>query len=203
MNQDFWLFEKEAGKKGYKKIAGIDEAVRGPLAGPVVSAAIILPKNFCNHDIDDSKKISPKKREYLSVLLFEEAESFGIGMVHNAQIDRINILQSSLLSMKIAVENLSTMPDFLLVDGINKIASNIPQKSIPKGDSLRISIAAASIIAKVTRDQIMEVEHKKYPEYGFNKHKGYPTKQHKKALKKFGPCSIHRYTFKGVKDIVL
>ncbi|MBW1650520.1 MAG: ribonuclease HII [Deltaproteobacteria bacterium] len=200
MKQDLWLFENKAYKKGFLKIAGIDEAGRGPLAGPVISAAVILPKTFENNDITDSKKLTGKKREVLYNLIYQKAVSIGIGIVDNISIDNINILQASLLSMLIAVKNLNTRPDFLLIDGAHKINTNICQSPIIKGDSLSISIASASIIAKVTRDRIMEKYHVKYPLYNFDKNKGYPTKKHKEAIAGFGLTPIHRKTFKGVKE---
>ena len=195
-----WYFEKEAAKKGCRKIAGIDEAGRGPLAGPVVSAAVILPLTLDDSEITDSKKLSPGKRERLYDQIYARATAVGIGIVDSVEIDRINILQASLLSMAMAVKNLQPCPDFLLIDGIFRIASNLPQKPIPKGDSLSISIAAASIIAKVTRDRLMQKYHHYYPQFDFPRHKGYPTKAHKEAIRKFGFCPIHRKSFKGVKE---
>jgi len=195
-----WYFEKEAAKKGCRKIAGIDEAGRGPLAGPVVSAAVILPLTLDDSEITDSKKLSPGKRERLYDQIYARATAVGIGIVDSVEIDRINILQASLLSMAMAVNNLQPCPDFLLIDGIFSIASDLPQKPIPKGDSLSISIAAASIIAKVTRDRLMQKYHHYYPQFDFPRHKGYPTKAHKEAIRKFGFCPIHRKSFKGVKE---
>jgi ribonuclease HII len=199
---DLWYFEKEADHKGCRKIAGIDEAGRGPLAGPVVSAAVILPLTFDNSEVTDSKKLSPGKRERLYDQIYAQATAVGIGIVDSVEIDRINILQASLLSMAMAVKNLDPCPDFLLIDGIFSIASDLPQKPIPKGDSLSISIAAASIIAKVTRDRLMQKYHHYYPQFDFPRHKGYPTKAHKEAIRKFGYCPIHRKSFKGVKEYV-
>lgn len=200
MGQDLWLFEKEAIDQGFLKIAGIDEAGRGPLAGPVVSAAVILPIYLQIPGISDSKKLTPKKRGYFYEKIYDMAVSIGIGIVDPMEIDRINILQASLLSMGIAAENLSPQPDCLLIDGIFEISSFLPQKPIPKGDSLSSSIAAASIVAKVTRDRLMERYHQDYPQFGFSKHKGYPTKAHKAAIRQFGCCPIHRRSFKGVKE---
>ncbi|MCF8067227.1 MAG: ribonuclease HII [Desulfobacterales bacterium] len=193
-------FENEALKKGFRVIAGIDEAGRGPLAGPVVSATVVLPDFFTDEGITDSKKLTPKKRNVLFDRIYDDAVSVGVGIVDVGEIDRINILQASLLSMAISVENLQLQPDFLLIDGIFPINSKIPQRPIPKGDSLSVSIAAASIIAKVTRDRIMADYNETYPDYGFSKHKGYPTVAHKAAIRQFGPCPIHRRTFKGVKE---
>jgi ribonuclease HII len=200
MGQDLWIFEKKAIAKGFSKIAGIDEAGRGPLAGPVVSAAVILPVPFQISGITDSKKLSPKKRIRLYHEIYDHAVSIGIGIVDAPEIDRINILQASLLSMVISVENLSPQPDCLLIDGKFSIARNLPQEAIPKGDLRSISIAAASIIAKVTRDRLMECYHLYYPEFDFSRHKGYPTKAHKAAIFRYGCCPIHRRSFKGVKE---
>ncbi|NOX35229.1 MAG: ribonuclease HII [Deltaproteobacteria bacterium] len=197
-----WKFEHRAKTLGYKIIAGVDEAGRGPLAGPVVSAAVILPRNFSLEGIDDSKKLTPKKRDALSPLIKEQALAVATGLSSHLEIDRINILQASLLSMKRAVENLSRPPDFLLIDGKFTIDMKTDQSAIVKGDSKSISIAAASIIAKVTRDAIMEELHETYPEYNFIRHKGYPTKAHKEAILKYGPCPCHRLSFRGVKEVV-
>ncbi len=195
-----WAFEKETMGKGYSAIAGIDEAGRGPLAGPVVSAAVILPDSFDVPGITDSKKLTPKKRDNLYIKIHESVIAVGIGIIEPVEIDRINILQASLQSMAIAVQNLNPQPDFLLIDGTFQIPSDLPQRPIIKGDSLSISIAAASIVAKVTRDRIMVQYHETYPQYNFARHKGYPTKAHKEAIQKFGCCPIHRKTFKGVKE---
>ncbi len=198
MKLDPWSFEKKSIQKGFSRVAGIDEAGRGPLAGPVVSAAVILPSSFPVSDVKDSKKLTPKKRSYLYEKIYEHAVSIGIGIVDSTEIDRINILQASLLSMAISVENLKPQPDYLLIDGKFKIPSVLPQEPIVMGDSLSISIAAASIVAKVTRDRLMEIYHIDYPEFGFARHKGYPTRAHKEAIREFGPCPIHRRSFKGV-----
>ncbi len=202
-----WEYEYKALNRGYRQIAGIDEAGRGPLAGPVVSAAVILPHNFSCQGLTDSKKLSEKKRMELFPYIKENAIGVATGVASHMEIDRINILQASLLSMKRSVENLlktgtSTLPDFLLVDGKFKIAMNIDQSAVVKGDSKSSSIAAASIIAKVTRDALMKELHQKYPRYNFVQHKGYPTKAHKEAIFKYGPCPVHRQTFKGVKEVI-
>jgi ribonuclease HII len=197
---DLWFYEKEATEKGYKEIAGIDEAGRGPLAGPVVSSAVILPTSFREPAVIDSKKLTPQKRIHLYEIIYAKAVSIGIGIIDPVEIDRINILQASLLSMTMAVDNLDPRPDCLLIDGTFGISSDLPQKPIPKGDALSISIAAASIIAKVTRDRLMERYHDYFPQFDFPKHKGYPTKAHKQAIQKFGCCPIHRRSFKGVKE---
>lgn len=195
-----WQLEQKAALKGYKYIAGVDEAGRGPLAGPVVSAAVILPKDFTCPGIDDSKKLSEKKRALLFPQIKDSAVAVGVGICSHIEIDRINILQASLLSMKRAVDNLSRPPDFLLIDGKFTIDSPLDQSAVIKGDSKSVSIAAASIIAKVTRDAIMKDLHEQYPVYDFDRHKGYPTKAHKAAILTHGPCPVHRKTFKGVKE---
>jgi ribonuclease HII len=200
MEPDLWLFEKKAFQKGFSRIAGIDEAGRGPLAGPVVSAAVIFPISLQISGVSDSKKLSPRQRDVLYEKIYDLAVSVGIGIVDPFEIDRINILQAALLSMAMAVENLAPQPDCLLVDGTFLISSVLPQEAIPKGDALSVSIAAASIIAKVTRDRLMVRYHHDYPQFGFSKHKGYPTKAHKKAIQQFGCCPIHRKSFKGVKE---
>ncbi|MCD4721550.1 MAG: ribonuclease HII [Desulfobacula sp.] len=202
-----WQFEHKAKTQGYKTIAGVDEAGRGPLAGPVVSAAVILPQDFSCAGINDSKKLSEKKRNAFFPVIKEQAICVAIGISSHLEIDKINILQASLLSMKRAVENLSgppdfLLPDFLLIDGKFTLDMTIDQSALVKGDSRSISIAAASIIAKVTRDAIMEELHEKYPRYNFIQHKGYPTHAHKEAILKYGPCPVHRRTFKGVKEVV-
>jgi len=194
-------FEKQAVQSGYKVIAGVDEAGRGPLAGPVVSAAVVLPENFDVSGINDSKTLSEKRRQALFPVIKNQAIAFGIGMADHGEIDRINILQASLLSMKRAVENLKVTPDYLLIDGKFAIDSTIDQRPLIKGDGLSLSIAAASILAKVTRDRIMADLDRQYPGYGFSRHKGYPTKAHKAAILAHGPCPVHRKSFKGVKDI--
>jgi len=200
MEPDLWAYEMQAVTDGYARIAGIDEAGRGPIAGPVVSAAVILPPSSPIEGVTDSKQLTPKKRDLLYRKIYEHAVSVGIGIVDPAEIERINILYASLLSMKMSVQNLMPQPDFLLIDGIFRIQYALPQKAIPKGDCLSISIAAASIVAKVTRDRLMEKYHCEYPEYGFDKHKGYPTKEHKDAVRKFGCCPIHRKSFRGARE---
>ena len=186
-------------------IAGIDEAGRGPLAGPVVSAAVILPHDFFCEGVNDSKKLSEKKRETLFPRIMDRAIAVSTGIASHHEIDDINILRASLLSMKRAVENLSSLPgspvpDFLLIDGKFTLDMDIPQSAIIQGDSKSMSIAAASIIAKVTRDALMKELHEVYPAYDFARHKGYPTQAHKAAILKHGPCPVHRLTFRGVKE---
>ncbi len=195
-----WAFETKAKSSGYSIIAGIDEAGRVPLAGPVVSAAVILPENFDCSGITDSKKLSEKKREALFPVIQENALAVGVGIADHEEIDRINILQASLLSMKRAVDDLGISPDYLLVDGKFTIDSPLTQEAIVKGDCQSISIAAASIIAKVTRDRIMAELSVQYPQYDFHRHKGYPTKAHKAAIITHGPCPVHRKSFRGVRQ---
>jgi ribonuclease HII len=199
---DLWFFEKKATEKGYSEIAGIDEAGRGPLAGPVVSAAVILPPAFSVTGVIDSKKLSAKKRTQLYHQIYTQAVSVGIGIVDAVEIDRINILQASLLAMSMATNNLRPQPQCLLIDGPFRIPSPLPQKPIAKGDTLSVSIAAASIVAKVTRDRLMESYSEYYPQFGFSRHKGYPTRAHKEAIRRYGYCPIHRQTFKGVKEYI-
>jgi ribonuclease HII len=188
-------YEREAYKKGFSYIAGIDEAGRGPLAGPVVGAAVVLPKDIFIKGLNDSKKLSEKKREELFDIIKKEALDIGIGMVDQNEIDEINILNAAKKAMALAVKNLKSTPDILLVDAENLEGQEIKQISIVKGDALSISIAAASIIAKVTRDRLMKEMDEEYPQYGFLNHKGYGTKEHINAIKKYGICPIHRISF--------
>jgi ribonuclease HII len=188
-------FEKLAQQEGYRLIAGVDEAGRGPLAGPVVAAAVVFPHDYQNRQINDSKQLSARKRNELYLVIGQEAIAVGIGTVDSEVIDRINILQASLLAMREAVLELTCLPDFLLIDGLYKIPLLSPQKTLVKGDTLSVSIAAASIIAKVSRDRIMEMYHRQFPQYNFLQNKGYGTKEHRDAIKEFGMCKIHRKTF--------
>jgi ribonuclease HII len=194
------FFERMYYGRGYQRIAGVDEVGRGPLAGPVVAAAVILPKDGIGERLFDSKKISLKKRERLFETILAEAQGVGIGMIGQEEIDRINILEATLQAMALAIGNLPTPPDFILIDGPHGLRVSIPQKPIRKGDQLCNSIAAASIIAKVTRDRMMLECHQKYPQYNFAQHKGYGTKEHQRAIEKFGICELHRKTFRGVKE---
>lgn len=196
-------------KKGYKNIAGIDEAGRGPLAGPVVAATVVFGNNnemarkLIEAGIRDSKTLSFKKREFLYNVLIENCVDWSTGIVSEKTIDEINILEATLLAMKMAVEKLSVEPDFLLIDG-NHTINNYPasQIAIPSADQNIFSVSAASIIAKVTRDRILINLDKEYPEYGFAKHKGYGTKLHLEILSKIGPCKIHRRSFRPVKKLI-
>lgn len=183
-------------------MAGIDEAGRGPLAGPVTAAAVILPAGLLISGVDDSKKLTADSRERLFDIIMTHARSVGVGIISPAEIDRINILQATRRAMLAAVQQLSPQPDYLLIDGISTIDSKIPQKTIKKGDSLSLSIAAASIIAKVTRDRYMIEMDAKYPGYGFAGHKGYGSAAHLDAIRRLGPTPIHRLSFGGVKEHV-
>jgi ribonuclease HII len=200
MDIDLWRFENQARHTGLTRIAGVDEAGRGPLAGPVVSAAVVLPFSFPVSGVMDSKKLTPQKRQALYHQIYEHADAIGIGIVDSGEIDRTNILKASLLSMVMAVENLSPLPEHVLIDGIFCLPLSLSQEAIPKGDARSISIGAASIIAKVTRDSLMERYHEDYPDFGFAIHKGYPTPFHKEAIRRCGCTPIHRLSFKGVKE---
>jgi len=188
-------YEKIAQKDGYQLVAGVDEAGRGPLAGPVVAAAVIFPKDYINSEINDSKKLSAAKREKLYAVIEKDAVAIGMRVVDADVIDHVNILQATLQAMREAVLELSASPDFILVDGLHRVPILTPQKPLVKGDSLSISIAAASIIAKVSRDRIMEMYHRQFPQYNFRQNKGYGTKEHLNAIRQFGPCKIHRKSF--------
>lgn len=188
-------YEKIARKEGYQIVAGVDEAGRGPLAGPVVAAAVIFPLDYINSEINDSKKLSAAKREKLYEVIEENAVAIGMRVIDTDVIDHCNILQASLQAMREAVLELTASPDYLLVDGLHRIPIITPQKTLVKGDSLSISIAAASIIAKVSRDRIMEMYHRQFPQYNFRQNKGYGTKEHLNAIRKFGICKIHRKSF--------
>jgi len=194
------FFEKMFRKRGFKRITGVDEAGRGPLAGPVVAGAVILPEEGIGQRLFDSKQISPEKREVLYEAIFAKALAVGTGIVSQEEIDNLNILQASLKAMILAIENLVIPPDFILIDGPHGLQIPIPQKPIIKGDRLSNSIAAASIVAKVTRDRLMEQYDQRYPQYDFATHKGYGTKEHRQAIQEFGVCELHRKTFRGVKE---
>ena len=188
--------ETEFFDKGIKYIAGIDEAGRGPLAGPVVVASVIMPEDSMIEGVNDSKKISENKREKLYEIIIKEAISYSVGIVYQEEIDDINILQATKKALTMAVERLEVKPNIILVDALTGIDTlGIPFESIIKGDAKCYSIAAASIIAKVTRDRIMREWDKVYPEYGFASHKGYGTAKHIAAIKEYGPCPLHRKTF--------
>lgn len=196
---DLFQFDASWREIGYEVLAGVDEAGRGCLAGPVVAGAVILPKDIYLPQVYDSKALSPSQRKDAEAIIKKEAVSFAVIEISPEEIDRTNILQASLKAMAKAVDQLATIPDFIIVDGNARIPHLIPQKTVIGGDSLSLSVAAASILAKVYRDELMDKYHKIYPLYNFKKNKGYPTLEHRKAIKKFGPSSIHRKTFKGVR----
>lgn len=198
--QKMWEFEKALWAEGIQWIAGVDEAGRGPLAGPVVASAVILPPDFDVKGLNDSKQLKPEERKRLKERIEQEAISVGIGIVDQDYIDKYNILQATFQAMRIAIEQLSPKPDVLLVDAVKIPDIFIPQKGIVKGDSLSHSIAAASIIAKTTRDEWMLKMAEQYPQYGFEHHMGYPTPEHMEALKKWGPSPIHRKSFSPVRE---
>jgi ribonuclease HII len=204
LQADALYFEREARKRGYRKIAGVDEAGRGPLAGPLVVAACILPEGLIIPGVDDSKKLTPRQRQSLySQITTQSKVIYAIEVIDPSQIDIMNIFQATLYGMKESVAHLSVAADFVLVDGNHSpFPSNISQ-AIVKGDSLSHTIACASILAKVTRDAIMEGHDLQWPEYGFAKHKGYPTKDHLEVLRKIGPCPIHRRSYAPVKEALL
>ena len=198
---DLLKYEKELYKKGYKLIAGCDEVGRGPLVGPVVAAAVILPKNYKLDGLTDSKKLSEKKRNLFYDILTKEAVSYGIGIVSPKRIDEINIYAASREAMSKALDNLDLKPDYILTDAMPmKDKENV--LPIVHGDQLSLTIAAASVIAKVTRDNMMYELDKKYPMYGFKDHKGYPTKKHLENIKKYGILDNYRLTYKPVRDIL-
>jgi ribonuclease HII len=210
----FRSFEADARARGFKAAAGVDEVGRGPLAGPVVAAAVILPRGFTHPDIKDSKMLSSQQREKLVPIIQEAAQCWAVGIIDVADIDRLNILRASLTAMAHALHGLSSQPDYAFIDGNQKIPLGIfaalgckalrpmRQKTIIRGDQLCLSIAAASIIAKVARDRIMIDLDKQYPEYGFAAHKGYGSAAHLAALQRYGPTPIHRRSFKPVWDLL-
>ncbi len=194
-------YERQLYKSGIKLIAGVDEAGRGPISGPVVAGAVIFPPGLRVDGVKDSKLLSPKKREKLFDEICKAAEAVGVGIVSEKIIDRVNILQAAYLAMRKAIEGLSVRPEYLLVDGWKLPGVDIPQLAIIGGDNLSMSIASGSIIAKVTRDRIVTRQDKLFPQYGFAAHKGYPTKKHIEALRKYGPCKFHRRSFKPVRAL--
>ncbi|GJL79522.1 MAG: ribonuclease HII [Nitrospinaceae bacterium] len=195
-------YETEAANQGYRFVLGVDEAGRGPLAGPVVAAAVLFPPQVSLDGLDDSKKLSPRSRETFYSQIIEIALSYGLGVVSVEEIDRINILQASLWAMKEAVLKCNAPADLLLIDGNQRIDHQADQWTIVGGDGKSQSIAAASVLAKVTRDRLMQDYHRDYPHYEFDRHKGYGTKRHREKIQEFGPCPIHRKTFKGVKEFL-
>ena len=192
-------YEQELYKKGLNLIAGVDEVGRGPLVGPVVAAAVILPKNYKLDGLTDSKKLSEKKRDAFFTILQKEALAIGIGIIDEKKIDEVNIYQASKLAMIEAIKNLKIKPEHILIDAM-PLDLDIPSTSIIHGDALSLSIAAASVIAKVTRDKMMYELDEKYPQYGFKNHKGYPTKEHLEAIAKYGVFDKYRFSYKPVLD---
>ena len=192
---DLWVYEREAFDAGIKLVCGVDEAGRGPLAGPVCAAAVMLPPGLEIPGLNDSKKLTDKKRRELYDVIVEQAVSYGITFASEQEIDEINILQATFLAMERVMQTLSPQPQLALIDGNRAKDFGLPVRTIVKGDSLSASIAAASILAKVTRDRLMEEYDAQYPQYGFAVHKGYGTKRHYETLREFGPSPIHRKTF--------
>ena len=188
-------FEHHLWQKGIQYIAGVDEAGRGPLAGPVVAAAVIFKPYFIIEGVQDSKKLSPQKREQLLESIQAHALAIGVGIVDSKTIDRINIRQASFKAMRMAIGRLKIQPEYLLIDGEALPEKFYPQMGIKNGDNRSFTIAAASIVAKVTRDRLMVDLHQKYPQYGFDRHKGYGTKLHREMILQYGPCPVHRRTF--------
>ena len=192
---DLWLYEHEAAREGFACICGVDEAGRGPLAGPVCAAAVILPPDIQIEGLNDSKKLTDKKRRALYDVITEQAVSYGIAFADEQEIDEINILQATFLAMRRAFEKLTVAPDIALIDGNRAPGLSCRERTVVHGDALSASIAAASILAKVTRDRLMEEYDAQYPQYGFAVHKGYGTQRHYAALREFGACPIHRQSF--------
>lgn len=194
--KDMLIYEEELTRLGYLHIAGVDEAGRGPLCGPVVAAAVILPKNLYIEGVNDSKKLSEKKREKIYEEITNNKEIvYAVGMSDVDVIEEVNILNATKLAMIQAINNLRVKPDFVIIDGNQNINIDMQSQTLVSGDSKSASIAAASIIAKVTRDKMMQIYDKEYPEYNFSKNKGYGTKTHIEAIKKYGLCNIHRPSF--------
>ncbi len=191
-------YERIYWQKGFDTIAGIDEAGRGPLAGPVVAAAVILPRDHILPEIDDSKAMTDKKRRKIFDWICDKAKAIGVGVVWQNEIDRINILNATMKTMRLATADLDIKPNFILIDGNRTPDLEIPSKAIVGGDGKSFSIAAASIIAKVTRDDIMIELCSQYPRYNFAQNKGYPTQKHREAIKRYGPCPFHRHSFRLV-----
>jgi ribonuclease HII len=207
LSGDTFSYERHLYCQGVRFVAGVDEAGRGPLAGPVVAACVILPRECAYQVFQDSKKLTVRQREQLFEILQHNGALIGVGIAEPREIESINILQASLLAMKRAMiectfANKGCPPEYLLVDGGFQIPAAVNQLTLVKGESKSASIAAASIIAKVTRDRIMAEAHKNYPQYGFHRHKGYPTKVHRQAISCHGPCPLHRRTFRGVAEFV-
>ncbi len=199
---DLLEYERKLYEQGYELICGCDEAGRGPLVGPVVAGAVILPKNYHLEGLTDSKKLSEKKREIYFEQIKEDAIAYGIGIVDAKTIDEINIYEASRLAMKKAMENMKVKPEYVLTDAMPINDYSVPVEAIIHGDGLSITIAAASVLAKVTRDHIMYELDQKYPQYEFKKHKGYPTKRHLELLRLYGPTEDYRFTYRPVHDLI-
>ena len=197
--EDLYTYERELIKQGITLIGGIDEVGRGPLVGPVVAACVILPLNYQLEGLTDSKKLSEKKREQFYEILKKEALSIGVGIISAEKIDEVNIYEATKLAMQDAIKNCALKPEYLLIDAM-KLDTSIPSNSIIKGDSKSLSIAAASVIAKVTRDRMLVELDKKYPMYDFKHNKGYPTKKHLEAINQYGIIDLHRKSYAPVKE---
>lgn len=193
-----YRFESAAWRRGITRLAGVDEAGRGPLAGPVVAAAVVLPPGTRIAGVDDSKRLPPDERQRLFGVIRERAVAVGVAVVDHVTIDRLNILQATRVAMGQALAALDAEPELVLTDYVTVPGLRCPQRNLVEGDRRSASVAAASIIAKVTRDRIMEEADREYPVYGFGRHKGYPTPEHRMALERHGPCALHRRTFAGI-----
>ena len=198
--RDPWHFERRVWDRSFRRIAGVDEAGRGPLAGPVVAAAVVLPFGIDLPDVRDSKLLNPSQRQECYDRIQAVAIAIGIGEVSAENIDRINILAATLEAMRQSIEKIDPLPDFVIVDGPWEVPIPLPQQPLKRGDQLSISVAAASIVAKVHRDTIMVTHHERYPHYNFARNKGYGTKEHLDALVRHGSCPLHRQTFRGVRS---
>ncbi len=196
------FFERMSLESGYTRIAGLDEAGRGPLAGPVVAAAVVLPKGLLIPGLTDSKQVPEQQRERLFEVIRAQAVCYGVGIADEQTIDEVNILQATIIAMERALQAINPQPDYLLLDAISLPRVPLPQRPLIKGDCRSHSIAAASILAKVTRDRMMLELHKKYPQYNFQKHKGYGTKEHLSLLREHGPCDAHRKTFNPIAQML-
>lgn len=200
---DHLPLEAQLAARGYRLVAGVDEAGRGPLAGPVVAAAVITHPGDQIPEVRDSKLLTPRERERLYSIITSRALSWGIGIVGARRIEEENILQAALRAMKAAVQRLCPIPEIVLVDGIHEIPIDLPQLTVKKGDAISPLIAAASIVAKVTRDRLMRQYHRLFPQYDFASNKGYPTQAHREAIARYGCCKLHRRTFRGVREYIV
>ncbi len=193
--------DRDAYARGYRRACGVDEVGRGPLAGPVVAAAVILPPGAVLEGLDDSKRLTPRARSELVPRIRQAAVAVAVGVAGPGEIDRLNIHRATLAAMVRAVRSLGVAPDLLLVDGVHRLPLDLPQETLVGGDGRSLAIAAASVIAKEHRDALMAAFDRQYPGYGFARHKGYPTAAHREALRRLGPCPIHRASFRGVRDL--